>query len=189
MSELTEAKIEELRGLDAAATKGPWKWDGDVCDGSQDYRDQNAPWLVTDDNLEIPILRGDITGSRDADAALIVAMRNALPALLDLAASSLTRGGEGDGALDRIFSDPRLDRCRRHLSGSDIMIMIRHARETMWKPIASMPTGEDDFILARTEDGRVMQFRASILARNLKGPTPEHLSFPAIEWMASPIKR
>lgn len=62
------------------------------------------------------------------------------------------------------------------------------AVEGGWQPIETMPTGELDFILARTPDGRVMQWRASMLARNLKGPTPNHLSFPATEWMPAQLK-
>ena len=54
-----------------------------------------------------------------------------------------------------------------------------------WQPIETMPTG-DDLFLAATEDGRIMIWRGSILARNLKGPTPDHLSFPAVAWQPLP---
>ena len=54
-----------------------------------------------------------------------------------------------------------------------------------WRGIESLPDDEN-IILAKTNDGRVMIYRGSILARNLRGPTPEHLRFPAVKWMPVP---
>lgn len=80
--------VEELRGLLAKATPGPWSTHlvddttiispvreiGTTCDSSQTERDDGY-------NIQYEQM--------EADAALIVAMRNALPELLDLAASAL----------------------------------------------------------------------------------------------------
>lgn len=87
------AKIEELRGLLAKATPGPWSTHlvddttiisptrevATTCDSVQAEREDGY-------NIEYEQM--------EADAALIVAMRSALPALLDLATASLANGGE-----------------------------------------------------------------------------------------------
>ena len=91
-------------------------------------------------------------------------------------------------AWQRIFADDSLALIRKRMSADNIMRIIRHVHAAMWQPIETLKGGDTDFVLARTADGRVMQWRASLLARNLKGPTPEHLSFPATEWMPAPIK-
>ena len=93
-----------------------------------------------------------------------------------------------NSAWARIAADDTLARARQKLSLDEIRRIMKHAVDALWQPIETMPTGELDFILARTADGRVMQWRASMLARNLKEPTPAHLSFPAVEWMPAPIK-
>ena len=60
-----------------------------------------------------------------------------------------------------------------------------------WQEISSLPTG-DEMILAWCPpckdfvDGRMMIWRGIILARNLKGPTPAQLSFPATHWAHLP---
>lgn len=90
-------------------------------------------------------------------------------------------------AFDRIFADDSLATARRYLSADNIVKIIKHVEAAMWRPIETLGGGEKDYVLARTADGRVMQMRASMLARNLKGPTPDHLSFPAIQWMPAPI--
>ena len=97
-------------------------------------------------------------------------------------------GKQHQDAWDRIFADDSLALIRKRMSADNIMRIIRHVHAAMWQPIETLEGGENDFVLARTADGRVMQWRASMLARNLKGPTPNHLSFPAIEWMPAPIK-
>lgn len=91
-------------------------------------------------------------------------------------------------AWDRIMADDSLALIRKRMSADNIMRIIRHVHAAMWRPIETLEGGEMDFVLARTADGRVMQWRASLLARNLKGPTPNHLIFPAIEWMPAPLK-
>lgn len=91
-------------------------------------------------------------------------------------------------AFDRIFADDSLATARRYLSADNIVKIIKHVEAAMWRPIETLEGGEKDYVLARTADGRVMQWRATMLARNLKGPTPAHLSFPAVEWMPAPIK-
>ena len=91
-------------------------------------------------------------------------------------------------AWDRILADDSLTNARRHMSIHNIRTIIGHVQAAMWRPIETLEGGETDFVIARTADGRVMQWRVSLLARNLKGPTPNHLSFPAIEWMPAPLK-
>lgn len=54
-----------------------------------------------------------------------------------------------------------------------------------WQPLAEMPD-DDTMVLAGCPDGRIMVWRSSILARNLRGPTPHHLQFPAAGWMPLP---
>lgn len=56
-----------------------------------------------------------------------------------------------------------------------------------WQDISTAPS-DDRLILAgcpacaEFPEGRVMIWRASMLNRNQKGPTPHHLSFPATHW-------
>lgn len=54
-----------------------------------------------------------------------------------------------------------------------------------WLPISSMPV-DDTMILACTDDGRIMIWRGCYLSRNIAGPTPEHLKFPATFWQHLP---
>lgn len=84
MAEITREQIEELRGLLTKATKGPWSTHlvddttiisperevATTCDSSQTEREDG--YNIEYEQMEI-------------DAALIVTMRNALPALLDIA--------------------------------------------------------------------------------------------------------
>lgn len=93
-----------------------------------------------------------------------------------------------NSAWARIVADDKLARARQKLSFDEIRRIMKHAVDAMWFPIETLEGGELDFVLARTADGRVIQMRATMLARNLKGPTPAHLSFPAVEWMPAPIK-
>lgn len=58
-----------------------------------------------------------------------------------------------------------------------------------WTPIDDETPTDQRMIIAgcppcaEFPEGRVMIWRADILARNLKGPTPAHLRFPATHWM------
>lgn len=54
-----------------------------------------------------------------------------------------------------------------------------------WRPMSEMPD-DDTLVLAGCPDGRIMIWQSSILARNLRGPTPNHLQFPATGWMLLP---
>ena len=75
--------LDDLRALEAAATPGPWS------------ESHHHVWWTPADAPEFPLASLDTddehygfssTGRRkDADAALIAAARNALPALLDVA--------------------------------------------------------------------------------------------------------
>ena len=89
-----DKSIEELRALLAKATPGPWE---------VDYLDKNGQRVIRQEHIEIATLWhhsvGSIEKEMEANAALIVAMRNALPDLLDLATASLAR--EGEGATDQ----------------------------------------------------------------------------------------
>ena len=75
-----EKTIEELRALLAKATPGPWE---------VDYLDKNGQRVIRQEHIEIATFWhhcvGSIEKEMEANAALVVAMRNALPALLDLA--------------------------------------------------------------------------------------------------------
>ena len=86
--------VEELRALLAKATPGPWE---------VDYLDKNGQRVIRQEHIEIATLWhhsvGSIEKEMEANAALVVAMRNALPDLLDLATASLAR--EGEGATDQ----------------------------------------------------------------------------------------
>lgn len=55
-----------------------------------------------------------------------------------------------------------------------------------WQPIAGADLDHDRVIFARTEDGRVMLWRTTILAAAMQPRTPEHLKFPATEFMEVP---
>ena len=89
-----DKSIEELRALLAKATPGPWE---------VDYLDKNGQRVIWQEHIEIATLWhhsvGSIEKEMEANAALVVAMRNALPDLLDLATASLAR--EGEGATDQ----------------------------------------------------------------------------------------
>lgn len=68
---------------------------------------------------------------------------------------------------------------------SEIVLMCADTPRFEWLQIGTMPT-DDRLIFAATNDGRVMVYRGSILTRNLAGPTPDHLSFPAAWWAPIP---
>lgn len=182
--------VEELRGLAEKATPGPWHYA--EREGRFLFKIMSASVYVAETSWHdaSPIYPTKV-GS-EANFALIVAMRNALPELLDLAASLAREGKDGEkpyrDAWQRIFADDSLALIRKRMSADNIMRIIRHVHAAMWRPIETLEGGENDFVLARTADGRVMQWRASLLARNLKGPTPDHLRFPAVEWMPAPLK-
>lgn len=70
---LREAQIAELRALDAAAKQPPWSVEGGyVFPGKPDEVEGEAIWIFGTNECGHP-----------PTAALIVAMRNALPSLLD----------------------------------------------------------------------------------------------------------
>jgi len=80
---LTPAAIAELRRLLAAATPGPWEADLDGnANGEPLIYGQTRDWWIA--TLH-PQCLGSLEALRLADAALIVALRNAAPALLDAA--------------------------------------------------------------------------------------------------------
>ena len=54
-----------------------------------------------------------------------------------------------------------------------------------WRPIATVPTG-DEIFMAATADGRLSIFRGSILANMRRPDTPNHLQFPATHWLPLP---
>jgi len=86
-----DARIAELERLDAAATPGDWFVEpdmrsdrvGDMCDSENGYRDYLAGFNVNSQDAEIIGIEGMAASDQDeANAALIVAMRNSLPTLL-----------------------------------------------------------------------------------------------------------
>ena len=107
MAEITREQIEELRGLLPRATLGPWSVRtmrpntlGPVWIDAPNMRniaDCGNPSELTPHGF-CAYVEPHV---REANAALIAAMRNALPALLDLAESNLAnkpKGGDADGA-------------------------------------------------------------------------------------------
>lgn len=95
-------KIEELRGLLAKATPRPWEL-VPTRSGSSAYivGVSTNPAIPSPDVIASPMY-SDREGLEDGNnMAFIVAMRNALPELLDLAEANLARGGEGEGATDQ----------------------------------------------------------------------------------------
>ncbi len=82
---LTAETIAELERLDSAATHGPWKWDKSASDGGAPVLTASGCWrgptrarvvakAYFHDGSEDPEVHGN--------AALIVTLRNAVPALL-----------------------------------------------------------------------------------------------------------
>jgi hypothetical protein len=61
-------------------TPGPWEWDGDPSNDLIHYREENAPWLTSNDG-RIPVIRGDVSVANLADARLIAAAPDLLAAL------------------------------------------------------------------------------------------------------------
>jgi len=89
--------VEELRGLLAADTSTDWQTvRSDPAEGADVW------WICAKNAAGQEVELGSLQGgrphpTREARARLIVAMRNALPALLDAAESaSLARGDKGD---------------------------------------------------------------------------------------------
>lgn len=96
---MTLEEIKRLRALLAEATSGPWRMDtkdrigenwliGSIiaCGEGENEQGFFSDYIVTTDNIRASELDGE--GAR-ADAELIAAARNALPALLDLAEEGL----------------------------------------------------------------------------------------------------
>lgn len=81
MADIMET-VAELRRLEAEATVGEWRHGPESHDvsGPVTWRDGDGDWCPKGFRLTC---RGASCGDHSADAALIVAMRNALPALLD----------------------------------------------------------------------------------------------------------
>ena len=94
MPDIDAKKIEELRGLLADATPGPWRRTSpSPFDAGSGIRIESEEWGWF---ACVPIVNGR-EGEYD-DANFIVAMRNALPALLDLAErASLPLAGNVEG--------------------------------------------------------------------------------------------
>ena len=98
MAEITREQIEELRGLLPRATQAPWavrysprNEEDCVVVGQKPPSMAYAPCILADDYNGFggwPV--------READHLLVAAMRNALPALLDLAESHLARESKAE---------------------------------------------------------------------------------------------
>lgn len=57
------------------------------------------------------------------------------------------------------------------------------APRSLARPISELPADET-LALARTADGRTMVWRGSLLHSALRPSTPNHLQFPATQWIA-----
>jgi hypothetical protein len=88
-----------------------------------------------------------------------------------------------DVAMNRSHENP--DEFSRSLDRLEAALAQTKPEGMVWRSIHSMPSN-DSMVIAKCDDGRVMVYRASILARNLQGPTPNHLQFPATKWMPIP---
>ena len=81
-------RIEELQRLHEAATKGPWSYDDGITSLPDEEEHRGKPCIIYGQGMVggLPILC-DVppSGRDDRDSRLIVAMRNALPALLRVA--------------------------------------------------------------------------------------------------------
>mgnify|MGYP003385713070 CR=1 FL=1 len=81
------------------------------------------------------------------------------------------------------------DAAESYLVGDDSKELFSRASAALeaqeWRGIDSAPR-DGTLILAGVPDGRIMVWRSDILLRNLNGPTPKHLSFPATKWRPLP---
>lgn len=100
---LTDEEIAKLRALHEAATPAPWWRDGDrvgaLVKPQNDYQRQQAIERDGAKGWPVPVIAsGDLPADEaigGADAALVVAARNAVPALLEEVEAG-RRGHEGD---------------------------------------------------------------------------------------------
>jgi hypothetical protein len=92
--------VEELRALEAAATPGPWEI-GHPMERNYIYGcDSHLAWIGSREN-SFPIHDDGSLNESEANAALIVAMRNALPGLLASTAKAEERIVELEAAIER----------------------------------------------------------------------------------------
>lgn len=79
---MTDDELQQLEALEAKATAGPWEYDTD--DGEIDHVDGGAiGWIQDHGNVRTELKMGE--PRRNADGHLVVALRNAAPALLQSA--------------------------------------------------------------------------------------------------------
>ena len=97
--------VEELRGLLAADTSTDWQTvRSDPAEGADVW------WICAKNAAGQEVELGSLQGgwphpTREARARLIVAMRNALPALLDLTASLAREGEDGDSLANQVVRE------------------------------------------------------------------------------------
>ena len=86
----------------------------------------------------------------------------------------------------RALRDPIGADTEFELSEGQATALLR-ARENAdgWRPIETAPK-DGTLILAWVPDGRMMIWRADLLAHGLSARTPEHLKFPATHWRPLP---
>ena len=111
--------LRRLRELEAAATSGPWVDEGDGCISSV----RTGFWNACVCMMERSFHGSDWTNP-DRDAALIAAMRNALPALLDVAEAArtlldgLAQDEADDGSIRSFVQIGELDNALARLDGT-----------------------------------------------------------------------
>lgn len=96
--------LDELERMEKAATPGPW----------YSNRTEPAPYEICSGNPRTPDLLAAVVPEYGMNADLIVAARNALPALLAVARAAQALLGQVPSTID----DPELDEAREALEAA-----------------------------------------------------------------------
>ena len=119
--------LDELRRLEQPATPGPWAGVGDryVSQAPPETSWPGSIWHETEDDVLSVLVDGDIN---EANVQLIVAMRNAFPALLDVAEAYGTLESLATDALTQVDSleqgEPWWRRLNEFLSGPSALAKL-----------------------------------------------------------------
>lgn len=185
MVEIDSKKIEELRGLLAADTSTDWQTvRTDPAEGADVW------WLCAKNSAGQEIELGSLQGgfphpTREARARLICAMRNALPALLDLATASLEREGEdGDSLASQVVRE--VAELPDRSSPDDMPDMMMVTAQELHDIVAAVEaariralTAENEVLRRERDEGKLSSAFALIQTERIRqieeeGWTPEH---------------